>query len=339
MLNLMYAKYGGDYKLISIITPVYNSEKYLKRCVDSILNQTYSNFELILVDDGSADKSPQICDEYARKDSRIVVIHQKNQGQAVARNKALDICKGDYISFIDSDDYVNPQMLEILLNIIKASDSDVAVCGYIQGEEDSHNWKTKSSSLETRTYKGKDFVRKCILENNHRCWLLWDKLYKREVFAKIRLPEGRIYEDSATMYRLLYNTDKVINCNSVLYYYFENCDSTVNKQFSLKRLDILIFIQEMIEFFTENDEKELLDWANRYYLFTIADLYIKANKSNLDSSILKELKRKLKSHYHQEKVKYPITIKTYPQVFEVLHPKYSKYYWLFKALVNKIRRS
>ena len=325
--------------LVSIITPVYNSEKFLKKCIDSILNQTYSNFELILVDDGSADKSPQICDEYARKDSRIVVIHQKNQGQAVARNKALDICKGDYISFIDSDDYVNPQMLEVLMYTMQQSEADIAVCDYVQGCDTDFNWNENDIVNDFTLFDGKTFLYNCIIGKTGKHWVLCDKLYKKKCFDDIRLPEGRIYEDNATVYKLIYMANKVTYFNNVLYYYFTNPESTVNKDFSVKRLDRLIFIQEMIEFFTENDEKELLDWANRYYLFTIADLYIKANKSNLDSSILKELKRKLKIHYHQEKVKYPITIKTYPQVFEVLHPKYSKYYWLFKALVNKIRRS
>ena len=325
--------------LVSIITPVYNSEKFLNKCIDSILNQTYNNFELILVDDGSADKSLQICDEYARKDSRIVVIHQKNQGQAVARNKALDICKGDYISFIDSDDYVNPQMLEVLMYTIQQSEADIAVCDYFQGRDTDFNWNENDIVNDFTLFDGKTFLYNCIIGKTGKHWVLWDKLYKKKCFDDIRLPEGRIYEDNATVYKLIYKANKVTYSNNVLYYYFTNPESTVNIDFSVKRLDRLIFIQEMIEFFTENDEKELLDCANLYYLFTIADLYIKANKSNLDSSILKELKRKLKSHYHQEKVKYPITINTCPQVFEVLHPKYSKYYWLFKALVNKIRRS
>lgn len=325
--------------LISIITPVYNSEKFLKKCIDSILNQTYSNFELILVDDGSADKSPQICDEYARKDSRIVVIHQKNQGQAVARNKALDICKGDYISFVDSDDYVHPQMLEVLMNTMQKSNAEIVVCDYVQGYDTDFNWNENDIVNDFTLFDGKTFLSNCLIGKTGKNWLLWDKIYKKTVFNDIRLPEGRIYEDNATVYKLIYGANKVAYSNNVLYYYFTNPESTVNKDFSVKRFDRLIFIQEMIEFFTENDEKELLDWANRYYLFTIADLYIKANKSNLDSGILKELKRKLKIHYHQEKVKYPITINTYPQVFEVLYPKYSKYYWLFKALVNKIRRS
>ena len=324
--------------LISIITPVYNSEKFLKKCIDSILNQTYSNFELILVDDGSADKSPQICDEYARKDSRIVVIHQKNQGQAVARNKALDICNGDYISFIDSDDYVHPQMLEVLMNTMQNSNAEIVVCDYVQGYDTNFNWNDNDIVDDFTLFDGKTFLYNCIIGKTGKHWVLWDKLYKKKCFDDIRLPEGRIYEDNATVYKLIYMANKVSYSNDVLYYYFTNPESTVNKDFSVKRLDRLIFIQEMIEFFTENDEKELLDWTNRFCLSVIVDLYTKANKSNLDSSILKELKRKLKIHYHQEKVKYPITMKTYPQVFEILYPRYSKYYWLFKALINKIRK-
>ena len=160
--------------LISIITPVYNSEKFLKKCIDSILNQTYSNFELILVDDGSVDKSPQICDEYARKDSRIVVIHQKNQGQAAARNKALDICKGDYISFIDSDDYVNPQMLEILMYTMQQSEADIAVCDYVQGCDTDFNWNENALKAKVEYY----FV---ALNNFFKAFNTNKKIYHSEI--------------------------------------------------------------------------------------------------------------------------------------------------------------
>ena len=198
--------------LVSIITPVYNSEKFLNKCIDSILNQTYNNFELILVDDGSADKSLQICDEYARKDSRIVVIHQKNQGQAVARNKALDICKGDYISFIDSDDYLKRNFLETYMHAAQKKDADIIVGGYIRDvngklsetpidvNDDTFVWMNVSAC--TKVYKRK------FLEDNH-----------------LSFYGVRRYEDEGFMYRCL-------ACHPVVelmaysgYYYYMNSES------------------------------------------------------------------------------------------------------------------
>ena len=141
--------------LISIITPVYNSEKFLKKCIDSILNQTYSNFELILVDDGSADKSPQICDEYARKDSRIVVIHQKNQGQAVARNRGLKIAKGKYILFCDSDDFYNTSDLDCVLSNIALNNDMYDLYAFnfcnLWNNSVDYNQKYKSSTYTVNT--------------------------------------------------------------------------------------------------------------------------------------------------------------------------------------------
>lgn len=324
--------------LISLIVPVYNSEKYLKKCIDSILNQTYSNFELILVDDGSVDKSPQICDDYARKDSRIVVIHQKNQGQAVARNKALDVCKGDYISFVDSDDYVHPQMLEVLMNTMQKSNAEIVVCDYVQGYDTNFNWNDNDIVDDFTLFDGKTFLSNCLIGKTGKNWLLWDKIYKKTVFNDIRLPEGRIYEDNATVYKLIYGANKVAYSNNVLYYYFTNSESTVNKNFSPKHLDWLLVVEEMIEFFNFKNEVNLLEWANRCYLNSLTDLYSKVSKyCPSEICLRKELKSKLKKLYGQERRKYRINIKTYPNVIEILYPTYAKIYWGINSVKNKMK--
>lgn len=324
-------------KLISVITPVYNSKEFLNKCIESIINQTYKSFELILIDDGSTDGSSELCDKWALKDNRIRVIHQDNQGQAVARNRALDICKGDYIAFVDSDDYIHPEMFSVLLRNIRESGADLAVCNHITGKEADYEWKKLEESFDV--YTGKSFLRKCLLEKKNKSWLLWDKLYRRNCFENIRLPNGRIYEDNATVYKIIYGSDKIVDCNDELYYYYTNDDSTVNQKFNLKHLDWLLVLEEMILFFEKNNEKELFNWANKSYLNSLADLYIKVCQYCPDKNIENELKIQLRNQYKIEKNKYEISIKTYPHIIEVLKPNFSKMYWIFKRLTNYFRKS
>ena len=322
--------------MISIITPVYNSKEYLNQSIVSVLNQTYSDFELLLIDDGSIDGSSEICDEYAHKDSRIKVIHQKNQGQSVARNRALNIARGDYIAFVDSDDYVHQKMLEVLVLILEKSEADIAVCGHVSGTETDYQWESMSNQYEL--YPGKVFLRESVLNKTGRHWLLWDKLYKRSCFDSIRLPEGRIYEDNATVYKLLYNADTVAVTDDVFYYYFTNENSTVNQSFKSKHLDWLIVLEEMIPFFKHHHENEMLDWANNLYLTSLADLLKKARANNIDASIIRSLHVKLQKQYNIEKLKYKIDLNTYPMVVEELYPKKAKLFWTMDGIKSKLRR-
>ena len=322
--------------MITIITPVYNSKQYLTQSINSILNQTYSDFELILVDDGSTDGSSQLCDDYAARDKRIKVIHQDNQGQAAARNRALDIAQGDYIAFVDSDDYIHPQMLAILLNLSIIYNTEIVVCGFARGSETEYPW-LPLENVKAETYDGRDFLRNAVLNKTGKHWLLWDKLYKRSCFDHIRLPEGRIYEDNATVYKILYNVDKVAVTDSVLYYYFMNENSTVNQSFKRKHLDWLLVVEEIASFFADCGETDMLNWANNCYLTSLADLLRKARLNHFDKEIQKSLKDKLFRQYCIEKRKYPVNIHTYPMVIEELFPGKSRLYWLSKGIQSKLK--
>ena len=322
--------------MISVITPVYNSKKYLNQSISSILNQSYSDFELLLIDDGSTDGSSAVCDEYAEKDGRIRVIHQKNQGQATARNRALDIAKGEYIAFVDSDDYIHPKMLEVLVNALEKSGADIAVCGHARGTDADYQWKSVNDQYEL--YSGKSFLRDSVLNKKGKHWLLWDKVYKRSCFNNVRLPEGRIYEDNAAVYKLLYNADKVAVTDDVLYYYFTNESSTVNQSFKPKHLDWLTVLEEMIPFFQEYDEAEMLDWANHLYLTSLADLLRKARAKNIDDSVIRSLREKLHRQYLIEKSKYTVDINTYPIVIEELFPQKARLQQLATGVKSKLRR-
>lgn len=203
--------------LVSVIVPVYNVEEYLHRCIDSLINQSYLNLEIILVDDGSTDRSPSICDEYATKDSRIKVIHKKNGGLSSARNIAIDIMCGEYVVFVDSDDYVSCSMIEKFIDSSLRYKADVVVANYtIVG-----NYQTKAKAKEIE----KDYcatgidIAKAIIRDEYPKNFAWGKLYKSYLFNNMRFPEGRLYEDVPTIYKVVAKSNFVYCLSESLYFY------------------------------------------------------------------------------------------------------------------------
>ena len=322
---------------ISVIVPVYKVEPYLHRCVDSILYQTFSDFELILVDDGSPDNCGAICDEYAAKDSRVVVIHQENRGQAAARNKALEMARGEWIAFVDSDDWVHPRFLEVLLENARKNQAKISICAHARVA--AFGAFELLSGEAARGWHGAEYVRKCFLgEVPHKAWLLCDKLFHRDCFATCRLPIGRIYEDNATVYKLLYEADRIAECDEVLYFYFRNEGSTVNQTFRKKHLDWLLVPEEMIAYFEEHGDAQLADKTNRMYMNSLEEMYRKVKAHLNDPQLEKELREKLCCQYRRERQKYSITIKSHPGLFEILYPGYSQCYWTGKGIISKLMR-
>ena len=212
--------------LLSIIVPIYKVEKYLHECIDSIICQTYTNLEIILVDDGSPDNCPQICDEYVKIDKRIVVIHRENGGLSAARNSGIDICKGDYICFVDSDDVLHPQYCEFLLKGIK--EKNVEFCACISKpffDEEVFDCSKPILSFTICTMKWQDY-----LYNNRMS--VWNRIYKRNLFDKVRFKEGRIHEDiffaADLMDSLLEKNVAVIE--ATLYFARQRADGICNAQ-------------------------------------------------------------------------------------------------------------
>lgn len=219
--------------LITVIVPVYNVEQYLKRCVDSILIQTYHNLEIILVDDGSRDSCGSICDEYAQRDKRVVVIHKENGGLSDARNAAIDIAKGEYITFVDSDDYIAEDYVEYLYIMLYRNAADIAACELKKVYSDvdkldecQENIEVLSgcAALESLLYQRK--VTPCA----------YCKLYKREVFGELRYPKGIYYEDLATIYKLLHRCGKYVIGRKQKYFYYQRQNSIMNEKFNVKKM-------------------------------------------------------------------------------------------------------
>lgn len=210
---------------LSIIVPIYNVEKYLKKCIDSILEQTYKNLEIILIDDGSTDNSGKICDEYENKDCRIKVIHKKNGGLSDARNYGISIATGDYLGFIDSDDVIDRDMYEILYEKITQYNADIAICGFKKFFEGENIEYKKSEKYEI--YTSKEAIKQLLLDNltNHA----WNKLYNKKLFEDIRYPKGKNFEDIGTTYKLFLKSKKIINIHSECYGYLLRGNSITGK--------------------------------------------------------------------------------------------------------------
>ena len=223
--------------LISVIVPIYNVEKYLARCVDSIVNQTYKNLEIILVDDGSPDSCPQMCDDYAEKDSRIKVVHKKNGGLSDARNAGMAVATGEYISFIDSDDYVSDDFFECLLDVMNKENSDIAECSVVKFYEDNR-FDEFSDDLSVKTYDTQDAMSALIAENPFHQHV-WNKLYKTELVKDIPYAVSKLNEDEFWTYQVFGRANKVSKLNKTMYYYFQRNSSIMGLGYNIRRLDAL----------------------------------------------------------------------------------------------------
>lgn len=205
--------------LISIIVPIYKVELYLRQCLDSIVNQTYTNLEVILVDDGSPDGCPQICDEFAAKDKRFVVIHKKNGGLSDARNAGLDICKGDFIYFLDSDDIIPSQCISTLLKIIIQEKAEIVSSSYKEFSDKEPNLVLPNQSTSYITINGSEALILLCRDNTPGIMSSCMKIYKKECFEGIRFPLGKLYEDAHINYKIYHRCKKICYTSAPLYYY------------------------------------------------------------------------------------------------------------------------
>ena len=223
--------------LISVIVPIYNVEKYLDRCVDSIINQTYKSLEIILVDDGSPDNCPQMCDDYAKKDSKIKVVHKENGGLSDARNVGMKVATGEYVSFIDSDDYISLDFYETLLQTMIDNDSDIVECSVVKFYE-NEKFDEYSDDLKVTNYETVDALDGLISENPFKQHV-WNKLYKSSVALDIPYAVGKLNEDEFWTYQIFGKAKKVTRINKTMYYYFQRGSSIMGNGYNIRRLDAL----------------------------------------------------------------------------------------------------
>lgn len=276
-------------ELISVIVPVYNVENYIKRCVDSILNQTYSNLEIILVDDESPDDCPRICEEFAKKDNRIKVIHQQNAGLSGARNAGIDIAKGEYLAFVDSDDFLALDFIATLYKVIVDTKSEIAMCKYeyVRGDVMTQSRKQGDNFV----YSGIEMIQNMYSPDGAFFVVAWNKLYKKSLFDRVRYPKGKIHEDEATTHRLYYEAGQAVFVDRFLYGYFVGGESITRKKFNRNRLDWVWSVEQRLSFLEEKGLTDLLPIAIRAYADGVIDLYFQCKEllpnSRKEQQILK----------------------------------------------------
>jgi glycosyltransferase involved in cell wall biosynthesis len=283
--------------LISIIVPIYNVEAFLPKCLDSILAQSFSDFEAILVDDGSTDRSGNICDMYAKKDCRLVVLHKRNGGQSSARNAALDIAKGEYIGFVDSDDYISSDMYHFLYKTIIEYDADLSICSFLKVSADGKPEQKKVSAIKKLMYK-EEAIRN-LLGRRYIDNYIWDKLYKKKLFNDIRFPENQLFEDIAIMYRIFDKCGKVIFINEPKYFYVQRQGSSVNCSFNAKKLK---FVEECKKILDFSESKGGIYDEEAYACYVLSNLwclYEAAREGMRYEQYLDTLLRNIRNNYNK----------------------------------------
>lgn len=317
--------------LISVIVPVYNVEQYIHRCIDSILSQTFSNFELILVDDGSPDQCPQICDEYAGQDQRIHVIHQKNAGLSAARNAGLDWAfansDSQWLTFVDSDDWIHTELLDRLYNAALEKKVDISICKYQRTSGNDPQVKTAPVQLWTP----EDFY----VQYNVNAIVAVGKLYKKECFSNLRYPVGKIHEDEFITYQVLFRCRSIAVVDAPLYAYFCNPDGIMGSRWNPKRLEGLQAKREQLEYFKKNDYKKAEIRAAKALLWGTKE-QLEAVSSLQYTSYIRKLKRDLRKSICEYKKLLDLSPQNTSELYEAVYPNRMKLFWLWKAFLRKL---
>lgn len=270
---------------ISVIVPIYKVEKYLCKCVDSIINQTYKNLEIILVDDGSPDNCPQICDDYAKKDSRIKVVHKENGGLSDARNAGMKVATGEYVSFIDSDDFIDESFIECLHSAILDADVKLSACDYrlyYDGDDLAKSDVKASVCVETAEEAIND-----ILNNRKIRAVAWNKMFHKDLLKGELFPVGKYHEDEFFSYRIIHKAQKIAYVDSKLYYYLQR-QGSIMASFNIKHLDVLDAGLERLVLLNEY-YPSLCKCDKLIFCAECVQLYREALKSKCDKKKVKKI--------------------------------------------------
>ena len=305
-------------QLVSIIIPIYNVEKYLEQCIKSLINQTYRNLEIILINDGSTDKSTKICEKYKNQDNRIVFINKKNGGAASAKNEGLKIAKGDYITFVDSDDFIEPDMIEYMVNTIKKYNSDIIQCSFTNLYKNTERFK--QDKIVEQKISSKDFLELFLKKWDSS--LFWNKLFKREVIENVFFKEGRCIDDEFFTYKCVINSKSIVTSNKIVYNYRMRKSGVMKSESSQKqilkdRVDYLYERYELVRKIYKDLDKSFLEHLLTYYLIISKDYYV-------DEKLLDYMKNNLKSEKGKI-ITSNIDIRIKMQIFKFMMTKSDKY--------------
>lgn len=279
-------------ELISVIVPVYNTEKYICKCIESLLNQTYKSLEIILVNDGSQDRSGEICERYKAEDDRITVIHQENAGLSHARNVGIEIAKGEYIALLDSDDWVDSNLYFRLYSNLKKYGAEISICNF---KRVFNNEEILSSSNKVYEYSNIQALEEIYGDKHVQMIVAWNKLYKKNIFRGLYYPKGKIHEDEFLTPKLLYRANKIVYVEEELIYYRQTQNSIMNSEFNINRLYYLDILEERNEFLKNIGVISIKKNAIKRQLNSIINYYFKVKGSRIHNkkNISKDLYNKL----------------------------------------------
>lgn len=291
---------------VSIIIPIYNASDVLERCISSVLKQTYQNIEVLLIDDGSRDKSGDLCDEFAGQDKRIRVFHKENGGVSSARNLGLENSTGQYIMFVDSDDYCSDILVEELVNEIINNDVQMVICNYIDFSKDIPNIEYTDATRKKEYMESMDVLWRMRSNEGMRYTAPWGKLYSKSLFHEIRYPIGRISEDEATTYKLIDKCNKIAVIKDVLYFYYVgNVNSITSDRKYFLNFDIYKAYEEQEKYFRKRGYDELAFETHMTYLNSVKYRYqlVYALRAKIDKSTLKKYKNLYRNKWKDSKYK------------------------------------
>lgn len=318
---------------ISIIVPVYNVEKYINECLDSILSQTHKDFELILVDDGSTDKSSIICDEYALKDKRIRVYHQENQGQAAARNFGVSQAQSDWIVFIDSDDIVHPKLIECLLNAVISTDAKISACPRIQGESLPEGfYQDVDTNFELITITENSLAG--LYKTSDYYWALFPSMVHKSILINRPFTPGKIFEDNAVCFKWLLDSGSFCSIDVPLYFYRTTPNSTMNKDFRLKSLDYLWAMNEQIVYYDSIHYDKMLNLVFHDYFYTALSDSKRVKEELKNDDVSRKILIELKNNYEKYRIKLDKRDEYKRRLKKELHPVLFR---IEKAIRNKLK--
>lgn len=287
---------------ISIIVPVFNVEKYLSKCIESLVKQTYKNIEILLINDGSQDNSLNICKEWEKKDGRIKVFSQRNQGLSEARNTGIKNAKGNYICFVDSDDLVLSDFIEILYYLIKKYGCEIAQVNFIEKTDDEIEKKIniEKQIFNEKILSSRDMIKGLTTNDHKKNVIVWNKIYKKELFENLSFKNGKIYEDEFFTWKVFMKCKKIAVSDKILYVYRIRKNSIMNlqrKKISIKNLDYLEALEERMETFKNIRDMELYNLTLINYCYRLILYYNKFDGKNSENKKIKiELKNKYKKN-------------------------------------------
>ncbi len=276
---------------ISVIVPIYRVEKFLPQCIESVLNQTFTDFELILVDDGSPDRCPAICDEAAERDARVRVIHQANAGLSAARNAGIEVAHGEWLGFVDSDDYIAPQFYEKLYQTAQRTDADCVMCSVQNVDESGKPIDSALMRVADEVKTGREVLRKIGRDDVTPYLTAWNKLYRRKLFNTLRYPAGRQNEDVFVFAELFCQVQRAVCVAEPLYFYRKRIGSIMNSVVTLRNLDEMWAYVNCFEHLQQDDEESILKETEKRVFAKLTGVYYRVTEEDRHSNKMKQAKK------------------------------------------------